>query len=264
MGKGDMDVSDDEINGDSSTDNEGEYDDNEEVDDESHQQDDDEQSEDEMLLETSYHEEQAMEQLSAVFKLLKINPVHDKLNTRSIRSKIDEVYTYLHGLCDILEGKSAQANNPNPHGLLVQESNDLLTGLKDLFNESDVSEQIRLLTIAPKEWGHEKVRKWFGSTQHQARQSLILWQNEGVLAFPQYFKGNTSISNDTITSIINFYREDGVSRVSSNSKDTIQINHNTVPVRYMEMSVLDAFCIFDERFPGLVGRTTFYSSRPRD
>ncbi|CAF3771436.1 unnamed protein product [Rotaria sp. Silwood1] len=264
MGKGDMDVSDDEINGDSSTDNEGEYDDNEEVDDESHQQDDDEQSEDEMLLETSYQEEQAMEQLSAVFKLLKINPVHDKLNTRSIRSKIDEVYTYLHGLCDILEGKSAQANNPNPHGLLVQESNDLLTGLKDLFNESDVSEQIRLLTIAPKEWGHEKVRKWFGSTQHQARQSLILWQNEGVLAFPQYFKGNTSISNDTITSIINFYREDGVSRVSSNSKDTIQINHNTVPIRYMEMSVLDAFRIFDERFPGLVGRTTFYSSRPRD
>ncbi|CAF4757870.1 unnamed protein product [Rotaria sp. Silwood1] len=264
MGKGDMDVSGDEINGDSSTDNEGEYDDNEEVDDESHQQDDDEQSEDEMLLETSYHEEQAMEQLSAVFKLLKINPVHDKLNTRSIRSKIDEVYTYLHGLCDILEGKSAQANNPNPHGLLVQESNDLLTGLKDLFNESDVSEQVRLLTIAPKEWGREKVRKWFGSTQHQARQSLILWQNEGVLAFPQYFKGNTSISNDTITSIINFYREDGVSRVSSNSKDTIQINHNTVPVRYMEMSVLDAFCIFDERFPGLVGRTTFYSSRPRD
>jgi hypothetical protein len=63
-------------------------------------------------------------------------------------------------LCDILEGKSVQANNPNQHGLLVQESNELLTGLKKLFNESDNSEQIRLLTIAPEEWGREKVRKW--------------------------------------------------------------------------------------------------------
>ncbi|CAF4573403.1 unnamed protein product, partial [Rotaria sp. Silwood2] len=261
MDKDDMDVSDNELSGNSSMDNEGENDDNEEVDDGSDQNDDDDEpSEDEMLLEATYREEQAMEQLSAVFNLLKIKQVHDKLNTRSIRSKIDEVYIYLHGLCDIIEGKSVQANNPNPHELLVQESNDLLTGLKNLFNESDASEQVRLLTIAPKKWGREKIRK----CEHQARESLVLRENEGVLAFPQYFKGNTPISNDTITSIINFYREDGTSRVSSSSKDTIQINQNTVPIRYMEMSILDAFRIFDERSPGLVGRTTFYSSRPRD
>ncbi|CAF4633303.1 unnamed protein product [Rotaria sp. Silwood2] len=261
MDKDDMDVSDNELSGNSSMDNEGENDDNEEVDDGSDQNDDDDEpSEDEMLLEATYREEQAMERLSAVFNLLKIKQVHDKLNTRSIRSKIDEVYIYLHGLCDIIEGKSVQANNPNPHELLVQESNDLLTGLKNLFNESDASEQVRLLTIAPKKWGREKIRK----CEHQARESLVLRENEGVLAFPQYFKGNTPISNDTITSIINFYREDGTSRVSSSSKDTIQINQNTVPIRYMEMSILDAFRIFDERSPGLVGRTTFYSSRPRD
>ncbi|CAF4285718.1 unnamed protein product, partial [Rotaria sordida] len=47
-------------------------------------------------------------------------------------------------------------------------------------------------------------------------------------------------------------------------KNAIKINQNTVPIRYMEMTVLDAFLIFDERFPGLTGRTTFYSSRPRD
>jgi len=80
--------------------------------------------------------------------------------TRPIRSQIDEVYRYLHGLCDILEGKSVQENNPNLHGLLIQESNDLLTGLKTLFNESDKSEQTRLLTIAPNEWGREKIEEW--------------------------------------------------------------------------------------------------------
>ncbi|CAF3665666.1 unnamed protein product [Rotaria sp. Silwood1] len=165
-------------------DRQAEDDDHEEINDKSDQQgyDDEKQSEDDMLLEVSYLEEQAMEQLSAVFKLLKMYPIHDK----------------------------------------------------------------------------------FGSSEHQARESLTLRQNEGILAVPQYFKGNTPISNDTITTIVNFYREDGTSRMSSNSKNTIQINQNTVPIRYMEMSILDAFRIFDERFPGLVGRTTFYSSRPRD
>jgi hypothetical protein len=83
-----------------------------------------------------------------------------RLNTNSIRSQISQVYTYLHGLCDIIEGKSVKKNNPNPHDLLVEESNDLLNGLKNLFNESDASEQVRLLTIAPKEWGREKIHKW--------------------------------------------------------------------------------------------------------
>ncbi|CAF3354998.1 unnamed protein product, partial [Rotaria sp. Silwood2] len=82
-----------------------------------------------------------------------------RLNTNSIRSRINQVYTYLHGLCDILQGKSGNEHNPNPHELLVEESNDLLTGLKNLFNESCASEQVRLLTIAPKAWGREKIRK---------------------------------------------------------------------------------------------------------
>jgi hypothetical protein len=104
----------------------------------------------------------------------------------------------------------------------------------------------------------------FESTERQARHSLTLREKEGILAFPQYFTGNTPISDDTITTIVDFYRQDGISRMSSNSKNTIQINQNTVPIRYMEMTVLDAFRIFNERFPNLAGRTTFYSSRPRD
>jgi hypothetical protein len=104
----------------------------------------------------------------------------------------------------------------------------------------------------------------FESTPHQARKSIRLQKNEGVLAVPQYFRGNPPISDDTITSVIDFYREDGISRISSNSKDTIQINRNTVPIRFMEMNVLDAFRLFNERFPGVVGRSTLHSSRPRD
>ena len=99
---------------------------------------------------------------------------------------------------------------------------------------------------------------------HKLQIPLILRHNGDVLAVPQYFSGNPPISIDTITTIIDFYLEDGISRISSYSKDTTQINGITLSIRFMKMSVLDAFPLFNERFPGLVGRSTFYSSRPRD
>lgn len=73
-----------------------------------------------------------------------------------------------------------------------------------------------------------------------------------------------SLSDDTVNKVFQFYSEDGISRVSSNSKDAIQINKQPVAVRFMEMTVLDAFRIFDDRFPGAVGRSIFYSLRPRE
>lgn len=78
-----------------------------------------------------------------------------------IRAKVDEVYRKLHQLCDALEEKPQISYDPNPHGLRISESNELLDGLKKLFTESSADEQVRLMTIAPKEWGRQKIKKWF-------------------------------------------------------------------------------------------------------
>ena len=67
-----------------------------------------------------------------------------------IRRRIDQVYTHLHQLCDILEGKVSNSTQANPHGLCIEESNELISGLKKLFNEISTAEQVRLMTIAPK------------------------------------------------------------------------------------------------------------------
>jgi len=67
----DMSVSGDELSGNNFMNNEGEGDEN-------HSEDDETDSENDMLLELTYQQEQAMEQLSAVFNLLKMNPIHDK------------------------------------------------------------------------------------------------------------------------------------------------------------------------------------------
>ena len=52
--------------------------------------------------------------------------------------------------------------------------------------------------------------------------------------------------------------------MSANSKDIIRINQKAESVRFMKMTVLDAFREFDRRNPGLVGRFIFYSLRPRN
>jgi hypothetical protein len=48
-----------------------------------------------------------------------------------IRAKVDEVYRKLNQLCDILDEKSQVSHDPNPHGLMICESNELLYGLKN-------------------------------------------------------------------------------------------------------------------------------------
>ena len=80
---------------------------------------------------------------------------------RPIRLKVDEVYRKLQRLCDVLEGKPDVSHDPNPHELLVSESDEILDGLKALFKKSTDEEQVRLMTIAPKKWGRQKREKWY-------------------------------------------------------------------------------------------------------
>jgi hypothetical protein len=73
-----------------------------------------------------------------------------------IRTKVDEVYRKLNRLCNVLDGKFQLSNDPNPHELTIYESNELLSGLKKLYADSGADERVRLMTIAPKDWGRQK------------------------------------------------------------------------------------------------------------
>ena len=105
----------------------------------------------------------------------------------------------------------------------------------------------------------------FASKPNQARRLLFLRKHDGILAYPQCLRGsNRPLSDSTVDAVINFYREDGISRTSSNSKDTIKINGQPVAVRFLEMTVLDAYHIFNERYPGTISRSAFNALRPRE
>ena len=92
------------------------------------------------------------------FQIYILNPIRS--NVAPIRQQIDELYRNLHQLCDVLESKGDASNDPNPHDTLVSESNELLSGLKNLYHDSDEADQIRIMTISPTRWGREKIRKW--------------------------------------------------------------------------------------------------------
>ncbi|CAF1149209.1 unnamed protein product [Didymodactylos carnosus] len=111
------------------------------------------------FYELEHQKDKAMEELSKIFELMNIDPIHDRSAVLPIRAKVDEVYRKLNQLCDILDGKSQDSHDPNPHGLMIYESNELLTGLKNLFADRNVDEQVRLMTIAPKQRGRQKNRK---------------------------------------------------------------------------------------------------------
>ncbi|CAF1469541.1 unnamed protein product [Adineta ricciae] len=105
----------------------------------------------------------------------------------------------------------------------------------------------------------------FQSKVNHARRSLVLRKKRGVLAYPQCLRGsNRALSDSTIDDVVKFYREVGISRTSFNSKGTIKINEESVAVRFLEMTVLDAYQIFNERHPGAVSRSTFNALRARE
>lgn len=203
------------------------------------------------------------------------------------------VSRYLHRLCDVLEEKAQDSRNINPHDLLISESNELLDGLKNLFAESNDNEWVRLMTIAPKQWDRQKNQKMLFSSssalsitkssffwsyvspefflllrliQNKARLAdHSFWEkNEKVLAYPQCLRGNLPSSDATIDVVVKFYCEDGTSRTSSNAKQTILISRQPVAVRFLEMTMLNVYRRFNERFPGVVARSTFHALRPRE
>ena len=108
------------------------------------------------------------------------------------------------------------------------------------------------------------IQKWFNCSEHQARQGILLKKNKGFLAFPEYSKGNKSLSDNTIKLVTEFYLQDGFSRASSSKKDVIHINKMPVPVRFMEITGREAFQKFANENPSIaIGQASFYPLKPR-
>ena len=72
------------------------------------------------------------------------------------------------------------------------------------------------------------------------------------------------LSNLITDAVVNFRREDGISRTSSNSKDPIKSNGQSVALQFLEMTVLDTYQISNERNPRTVARSSFSALPPNE
>ena len=137
---------------------------------------------------------------------IETNCFHFSHRSKKIREQVDYVYRHLQHLCNILEeNDSDEVHDMNSDSIRIDKSNELLDGMKELFKQSTYEEQVRLMTIAPDSWGRTAIAQWFGASDHQARQSILLRRDRGVLAFPEYTRGNKFLDEDTVKSVVQFY-----------------------------------------------------------
>ena len=84
---------------------------------------------------------------------IETNCLHFSRRFKKIREQVDYVYRHLKHLCDILEeNDSDEVHDMNPGSIRIDEPNELLDGMKELFQQSTYEEQVRLMTIAPDSW----------------------------------------------------------------------------------------------------------------
>lgn len=154
---------------------------------------------------------------------------------------------------------------PDKFKLSVSDSAVLIEGLQTLFKCSSDGEKIRLLTIAPISWGRNTIVNFFNCTEHQARAAIDLRSTDGILALPTALRGNQSINPNIIEQVINYYRNDAISRPSPNRKDVVLINGKPTGKRFMQMTIAEAFQLFSVENPSLkIGKSKFYALRPKD
>jgi hypothetical protein len=184
---------------------------------------------------------------------------------KKIKTAIERIRFHAENLLDKPKKQKHKLNRLN---ITVEENDALLDGLIMLFNEIDYDEQIRLLTIAPPSWGRNKIVSFFPCNRYQAEKSIQIREWFGVLHNPVDLRGNLPLNRQLAMDIIEFYEKDGVSRSSANKKDIVHVHKQPVPIRFMCMTVREAYALFvqslEERNSNLsVGRSTFYSLRPK-
>ena len=146
-----------------------------------------------------------------------------------------------------------------PYVLSLSEKDELLSGLKNLYSASDRIEQVRLLTIAPVDWGRQRVQRFFDSSQRQARRLRELRLTKCVLARPEEMRGNQPLDLSVIQAVVQFYDQDWISRVSSNKSNIVLIKKQPVAKRFMLLTIGEALEKFNSDFSQYpIGRSKFF------
>jgi len=127
--------------------------------------------------------------------------------------------------------------------------------------------KLRILIIAPEVWSIKRILEEFGTSRFLAKKAKELRSAHGVLADVTAKAGKT-LPNATITSIINFYNYDTISRIMAGVKDTCSVNIDSkrikVQKRLLLMDLKELHILFKKSYPGgSVSFSAFAKLRPQ-
>ncbi|CAF1368187.1 unnamed protein product [Rotaria sp. Silwood1] len=221
-----------------------------------------------MDIEFLVNRENSLALLNKFFSLVGLSSVRDIRNQNILRQKVNLGIIVIRKAAEELykenQEKEEIIKSNNKSDITINDVNELVTNFQLLVNMSDYAEQIRLLTLVPKAWGRVKTSTFFGCTDHQARYGIYLRDADQVLSYPIDCRGNLPFDPFIEQTVFNFYHTDEISKASPNKKDVLQNNKNPKPIRFMLMSLREAYQIFIQENPTMhVGKSKFCSIKPK-
>jgi len=119
--------------------------------------------------------------------------------------------------------------------------------------------------VLPPTLGRDHISNWFGITQNQARHSIAVRSNTGMVAYTEDHRGNKPLDDQVKLMVYNFYICDEISRETSYKKQVIRPppSRNPIPLRFLHFTIGETFQQFRAKYPSAkIGRSKFYSLRP--
>ena len=115
----------------------------------------------------------------------------------------------------------------------------VLHNLRKFFEICSAEDQQKLLTMLPSTWGRDRISSWFGSTEHQARNSLVIRSTLGIFSNVTDNRGNKRLDDEIEQLVQNFYISDDTSRETSNKKEVIYLrpSKTPMPLRFLHLTI---------------------------
>ena len=152
------------------------------------------------------------------------------------------------------------------------EQYDILMNLiRNKISESDINEQLQLLTLAPQNCSREVLSEYFGVSKHLVRQSRELLKRAGILGKVETTQGRfiglyyyeaaiiieyrligRTLADDTIQLVESFYQDDMYTRQMPGKKDYVSIGNKVhVQKRLILSNLKELFAEFKNTNPDI-------------
>jgi hypothetical protein len=195
----------------------------------------------------------ALETTNDVLRLVGVSPVKSK--RKNSTHLAEEVSGKLAKLNDALRGSRSSYSGPP---VTAGDFETLLSMARTRFPGLGKREKLQMLTVKPPSWSSKQTADFFGCSLRMVKQAKLLSKNEGFLALPDKKYGN-SLASDMVEKAQRFYEEDGVSRMTSGTRDVLKGHQK----RNLLLTLKEAYALFKAENPmGKIGISSFCALRP--